>query len=210
VCGSSSRGDSGAAEAASAASSASPSKPNGPVYGASYPPEMIEAMMQEYNARHAGGSGGSFWGGRSKTEDRDRERESERASGSTAPSLPHASTPGVPSPPTARGADALAPLEPPTASPSHSTRAAQDPADLLAGAVIGTGHSDGRAEAAAAAAAAAREGGGGGEAGVHGGRHGVASAQRDARSSKDCRTLAKYDEVGAGEGLRIQSLGCRV
>lgn len=167
------------AEAATAEDVMSPAKTaNGAVYGASYPPEMIEAMMQEYNAKNGGGvGGGGFWGGggRLKADDRERDARS-AASAPSTPSLSHPSTPSSDRGPRAGasagvGGDAVA--------------ASADSAQNLEGAIIGTGQNDGRAEAAAAAAASPH-----GIAGSH--REGVRS---EARTSKDCRTIAKYEQV---------------
>ena len=186
---------------------ASPAKPNGLVYGASYPPEMIEAMMQEYNAKHAASAGGGFWGG-------GRPRTTSLAA--STPSTPSVSEPSTPaSAEKWRGAGSGGVRDEAGGEVSGSARRGpcgseaeklgEDDGDGdtgagAAGVVIGSGQSDGRAEAAAAAATV---GGGGGLGGTPSREEGAAP---QARSSKDCRTIAKYEKVLSQQLVDLEQL----
>jgi len=182
---------------------ASPAKSDGPVYGASYPPEMIEAMMQEYNAKHSASAGSGFWGG-------GRARATSQAASSSTPSVSDTATPT--SADKARGAAANGNRDAAGGEAGEAVRrvehggcaeaAGQGAEDSLEGAVVGTGQSDGRAEAAATAAAAGR-----------GGAHGVGlrpgkeePAAPAAHSGKDCRTIAKYDKVLSQQLVDLEEL----
>ena len=131
----------------------------GVVYGASYPPEMIEAMMQEYNSKQSGGWFGGGGGTRSGGV------KGGEAVGGGGEDLEHVG-----------GEDAAA--------------GRVGKGDVF----VGQGLSDGRAEAAAAAAAAASAASTASAAAGGLGRGGLSPGE-EARSSKDYRMIARYEQV---------------
>ena len=200
-------------------------KTNGPVYGASYPPEMIEAMMQESNAKHAAWAGVGGWGGGRPRATRLAALAPSASAASMAPCSPTPSFPEPSAPASAQewhgassggdeeggepqgsrsanmGAHSGAPLS--AAADGGPCLQGHSAGDGLAWAVVGRGQSNGQAEAGGAGAGGGAAGTGAVAAGVAahglpatpGSRDAAATPRSGARTSRDYRTVANYERV---------------